>query len=122
MIKIFPWKISIQNIQNISVTPLSANMVVSALTELTIENLFLYYHHLFGILCFLCQEETFIMYIYIYGWFLSCLGFPTKQIPEVWVGVNLVGDGVGWEHRLSKIQVIKLLARVAEQSLVLYPV
>lgn len=95
-------------------------MVVSACTELTIENLSLYYHHLFGILCFLCQEETFIMCIY--GWFLSCLGFPTKQIPDVWAGVNLVGDGVVWEHKLSKIQEIKLLARVAEQSLILYPV
>lgn len=77
MIKIFPWKISIQNIQNISVTPLPANMVVSALTELTIENLFLYYHHLFGILCFLCQEETFIMYIYI--WMVFELSWVSHQ-------------------------------------------
>ena len=109
-----------QNIQNISATSVPANMVISAFTELTIENLFLYYHHLFGILCFLCQEEKFIMCIY--GWFLSCPGFSTKQTPEVWAGVTLVGDGVGWKHRLSKIQEIKLLARVAEQSLILYPV
>lgn len=53
-----------QNIQNISATPVPANMVISAFTELSIENLFLYYHHLFGILCFLCQEEKFIMCIY----------------------------------------------------------
>ena len=120
MIKIFSWKISIQNIQNISVTPLPANMVVSALTELL--KISSYIITICLEFCVFFVKKKHLLCIYIYGWFLSCPGFPTKQIPEVWAGVNLVGDEVGWEHRLSKIQVIKLLARVAEQSLVLYPV
>lgn len=54
-----------QNIQNISATPVPTNMVVSACTELTIENLSLYYHHLFGILCFSLSRNIYYVYIWM---------------------------------------------------------
>lgn len=97
-----------------------ANTVVSAFMELTIENHFLHYHRLVGILCFLCQEETFIMWIY--GWFWSCPGFSAKWLPEVWAGSSSVGDGVGREYRSPRIQEIKLLARAAPWRSILCPI
>ena len=78
---IFPQKITMQNISAISVT---ANMVVSAFVELTVENLVL---SPFG--------GDFVFHLsrrkYSSRGCMELSGILTKQIPKVWAGLNPVG-------------------------------